>query len=85
MKKCFFISFISLYRVAGLFLIFAGCAGSLSSHAFEVRDLLGYVDLHLGADPGVGNCSAGVSLPFGFVRPCPHTPDAPTGYHLRKN
>lgn len=85
MIKRFFISFTSLYRVAGLFLIFAGCTGKISSHTLEVRDLLGYVDLRLGADPGIGNCTTGVSLPFGFVRPCPHTPDAPTGYHIHKN
>lgn len=85
MTKRFFISFISLCSVAVLFLVMVRCMDNINNQPFEVRDLLEYVDLRLGADPSVGNCTAGVSLPFGFIRPCPHTPNAKTGYHIHNN
>lgn len=47
--------------------------------SFEVRDLLQYVDQHIGIVEG--NCSFGISLPFGSIRPCPHTPETRTGYN----
>jgi alpha-1,2-mannosidase, putative len=51
---------------------------SVNHSAFEVRNLLQYVDQHIGI--AEGNCSFGVSLPFGAIRPCPHTPETRTGY-----
>lgn len=56
-------------------------AGAPVSRDYEVRNLLGYVDEHIGI--GEGKCSLGVSLPFGSIRPCPHTRNAPrTGYNV---
>ncbi|MDR1525366.1 MAG: GH92 family glycosyl hydrolase [Tannerella sp.] len=66
--------------IFGIFIFYLfSCAGEKEIASLEVRDLLQYVDQHLGIE--VGKCSFGVSLPFGSIRPCPHTPDSPhTGY-----
>ena len=45
---------------------------------FEQRELLQYVDQHIGLLESA--CSFGVSLPFGSIRPCPHTPEGRPGY-----
>ncbi len=53
-----------------------------SKAGYEVRDLIQYVDQHMGID--IGKCSFGVSMPFGAIRPCPHTPDSRNGYSATK-
>jgi len=45
---------------------------------YEVRNLVQYVDQHIGID--IGKCSFGVSMPFGSIRPCPHTANSRNGY-----
>jgi predicted alpha-1,2-mannosidase len=45
---------------------------------YEVRNLIPYVDQNIGVD--VGKCSFGVSMPFGSIRPCPHTRNSRNGY-----
>src|SRR5659263_722850 len=47
-------------------------------NSYEVRDLVQYVDQNIGID--IGKCSFGVSMPFGSIRPCPHTPNSRNGY-----
>jgi predicted alpha-1,2-mannosidase len=49
---------------------------------YEVRDLVQYVDQNIGI--GTGKCSFGVSMPFGSIRPCPHTPDSRNGYSSKE-
>lgn len=54
--------------------------------SFEIRPLLQYVDQRIGIYEGNGsNCSFGVSLPFGSIRPCPHTPNSRGGYDPDKD
>jgi len=49
---------------------------------YEVRDLVNYVDQNIGI--GIGKCSFGVSMPFGSIRPCPHTPNSRNGYSSKE-
>ena len=49
-----------------------------SKSKFEVRNLIPYVDQNIGID--IGNCSFGVSMPFGSIRPGPHTRNSRNGY-----
>lgn len=48
-------------------------AAATTNDAFQVRDLIPFVDQRIGIQPQMGKCSLGVSLPFGSIRPCPHT------------
>ena len=50
--------------------------------SYEVRNLVQYVDQNIGID--IGKCSFGVSMPFGSVRPCPHTPNSRNGYSSKE-
>lgn len=59
--------------------VVAGVSEGEVNARFEVRNLIPFVDERIGIN--VGKCSLGVSLPFGSIRPCPHTPTARrTGY-----
>lgn len=49
---------------------------------YEVRELAQYVDQNIGIDNG--KCSFGVSMPFGSIRPCPHTPNSRNGYSSKE-
>ena len=50
--------------------------------SYEVRNLIQYVDQNIGID--IGKCSFGVSMPFGSIRPCPHTPNSRNGYSSKE-
>ncbi len=49
---------------------------------YEVRNLVQYVDQNIGID--IGKCSFGVSMPFGSIRPCPHTQNSRNGYSSKE-
>lgn len=97
-KLCLLLSFILIFNLAAISKDKKEQAGSQTTSSFvtlsdkqdlspaktdyEVRNLVRYVDQNIGI--GIGKCSFGVSMPFGSIRPCPHTPDSRNGYSSEK-